>query len=55
MAYTPHFTWIDTSGTVGILPQFNEKARWLKKVTPSMQFFFDLLDSNCFGFWGPWF
>lgn len=54
MAYTTCCTWIDTSGDVEIqLRKITAQATRLKRMIPSIGSFFDLLDFDCLGSWGP--
>lgn len=54
VANTTWCTWINTSGEAKTqLHKTTERASWLKKVTPSLRLFFDLLDCDCSVYWGP--
>ena len=52
---TTYWIWIDTSGKIETqLHKITKQASCLKKVTYLIESFFDLLDSDWFGSWGPW-
>lgn len=50
-----HLLWITTSEEAETqLCKITKKATWCKKVTPSMESFFDLIDFDWFESWRPW-
>lgn len=53
MDNTTCHTWVNTSGKVDTQLHITEQARWLKKVTPSLGSFSDVINSDWFGSWGP--
>ena len=55
IAMTSCCTWSNNPGIVETqIQEISKQATWLKKVDASSGAFFNLLDTNWFGSWGPW-